>query len=67
MIRSYALTTTFVSTRLLFSVPAIDRLDADGSAIIILCTVACTLLGAEIGIQLEASRASALSGAARIG
>lgn len=55
MIRSYALTTTFVSTRLLFSVPAIDRLNAEGSAIIILCTVALTMVSAEVGIQLHAS------------
>jgi uncharacterized membrane protein YozB (DUF420 family) len=55
MIRSYAITTTFVSTRILFSVPAVDRLNADGSAIIILSAVTCTLVAAEVGIQMEAS------------
>ena len=55
MVRSYALTTTFVSTRMLFSVPAIDRLNADGSAIVILCPVVCTLVAAEVGIQIGAS------------
>ena len=55
MIRSYALTTTFVSTRILFSIPAIDRLDANGSAIIILSAVVCTLVAAEIGIQVSST------------
>lgn len=58
MIRSYALTTTFVSTRLLFSVPAIDRLDAGGSAIIILCAVTCTVIATELAIQLDATHKS---------
>lgn len=54
MVRSYALTTTFVSTRLLFSIPALDhRLSADGTAIIILCAVTLTIVAAEVGIQLE--------------
>jgi Predicted membrane protein (DUF2306) len=55
MIRSYALTTTFVSTRLLFSIPAVGRLDPYGTAIIILSAVVVTMVCAEVGIQLSSA------------
>lgn len=52
MIRSYAVTTTFVSTRLLFSIPVSSPRTPEAVAIIVLATVATTLILTEIGLYL---------------